>query len=137
MRRIGPTIPRPHSLRSFAIFGCFDLNGIIDFPELVKVFDMFRLDDRREMRTNFSCAIDSKQEKENTKDDERERRIVVSKNTIYPVKCMRQNEMNPVASNQARKRRLRGPKDRGAVPEIVEQLRRSRGRLTIKEGEQA
>ncbi|KAF3528784.1 hypothetical protein DY000_02039865 [Brassica cretica] len=48
---------------------------------------------------------------------------------------MDRNELKPVASNRARKRRLRGPGDRGAVPEIVKQLRRSRGRLTIKEGE--
>ncbi|KAF2534271.1 hypothetical protein F2Q70_00029967 [Brassica cretica] len=32
--------------------------------------------------------------------------------------------------------KLRGPGDHGAVPKIEEQLRGSRGQLTIKEGEQ-
>ncbi|KAF3591431.1 hypothetical protein DY000_02020848 [Brassica cretica] len=39
---------------------------------------------------------------------------------------MGRKELKSIASNRARKRRLRGPGDRGAVPQIVEQLRRSR-----------
>ena len=53
MRCVGHTIPWPHSLRSFSSFGCFNINGVVDSPEIVKGLDMFRLDNRREMRTKF------------------------------------------------------------------------------------
>ncbi|KAF3553754.1 hypothetical protein F2Q69_00016825 [Brassica cretica] len=45
---------------------------------------------------------------------------------------MSRKELKPIASNRVRKRRSRGPGDREAVPEIAEQLRRSRGRLTVR-----
>ncbi|KAF2592849.1 hypothetical protein F2Q70_00042283 [Brassica cretica] len=48
---------------------------------------------------------------------------------------MGRKELKPIASNRARKRRLQGPGDRRAVTKIAEQLRRSRGRLAIKDGE--
>ena len=56
-------------------------------PELVEVFDMFRPDDRGKMRTEFlkRHRLETGKEKK-PKVDERERKIVVPKKTIYPVK---------------------------------------------------
>ncbi|KAF3561900.1 hypothetical protein DY000_02013772 [Brassica cretica] len=56
--------------------------------------------------------------------------------TWAAIKDMGRKKLKPITSNRARKRRLRGPGDRRAVTKIAEQLRRSRGRLTIKEEEQ-
>ncbi|KAF3515443.1 hypothetical protein DY000_02058468 [Brassica cretica] len=47
------------------------------------------------------------------------------------IKVMGLKEPKPIASDRAQKRRSRGPGNRGVVPEIAEQLRRSRSRLTI------
>ncbi|WZZ61192.1 hypothetical protein YC2023_061299 [Brassica napus] len=53
MRRISSTVPRSHSLRSFAVFGKFNFYGIIDSPELVDLLDMLRLENRLVMRTKI------------------------------------------------------------------------------------
>ena len=53
MRQVGPAIPRPHSLRSFVVARKFDLDGVINSPELVDGLDMFRIENSWEMRTEF------------------------------------------------------------------------------------
>ncbi|KAF3536995.1 hypothetical protein F2Q69_00022712 [Brassica cretica] len=53
MQRISSTVPRSHILWSIAASGKFNFYGIIDFPELMDLLDMFRLENRLEMRTKF------------------------------------------------------------------------------------
>ncbi|WZZ63922.1 hypothetical protein YC2023_075292 [Brassica napus] len=54
---------------------------------------------------------------------------------LSTVQHMSREELKPIASNQAQNEDFEAPEIAEQETKIAEQLRRSRGRLTIKEGE--